>query len=91
MTVIIVTYDLNNPAKDYTPLFTAIQSQGVWWHHLKSTWLIDTQKTPAEMYEVLRHHLELSDRLLVTRMGDGYSGWLTPDAWEWLKTRVKQV
>jgi hypothetical protein len=91
MSIIIVTYDLNSPTRDYTPLFSAIQSQGVWWHNLRSTWLIDTQKTPGQVYEALRHHLEQTDRILITRMGEGYSGWLSKDAWEWIQLRVKQI
>ena len=45
MSIIIVTYDLNDLTRDYTPFFTAIQNQGVWWHNLRTTWLIDTAKT----------------------------------------------
>ena len=91
MSIIIITYDLNNPQKDYSSFFTAIQNQGHWWHSLRATWLVDTNKTPAQVYEELRTHLVASDRIFIGRLGDGYSGWLDKTAWEWIQTRLKQA
>jgi hypothetical protein len=91
MSIIIVTYDLNDLTRDYTPFFTAIQNQGVWWHNLRTTWLIDTTKTPAEVYEAVRHFITVNDRIFIGRLGDGYSGWLDSTAWPWIQSRIKQA
>jgi hypothetical protein len=91
MSVIIITYDLNDLTKDYTPFFTTIQNQGVWWHNLRSTWLIDTPKTPAEVYEAVRHFMTANDRIFIAHLGDGYSGWLDAHAWAWIQARLRQA
>lgn len=37
-----INYDLKRPSQNYEALYEAIKSCGVWWHHLGSTWLVDT-------------------------------------------------
>jgi hypothetical protein len=51
---LLVGYDLNSPRKDYTDLIEKMKSYGAWWHHLDSTWLIKTTKTPTEVRDELR-------------------------------------
>jgi hypothetical protein len=91
MSIVIVTYDLNTPAKDYSPLFSAIQNQGVWWHNLRTTWLVETTKTPTQVYEAVRPHITVNDRIFIGRLSEGYSGWLDTDAWAWIQARLKNV
>jgi len=43
--VFAITNDLKAPRKDYTRLYEAIKSFGVWGHFLDSFWLIDTNLT----------------------------------------------
>lgn len=83
--IVIVTYDLNQTGKDYTPFFDALKQQGSWWHYLKSTWLISTKRTPAQIWEAVAPHMVTTDRILIVPMGDPYTGWLPKDAWEWIK------
>lgn len=85
--IILITYDLNNPVKDYTPLFEALKSQGPWWHYLKSTWLIDTNKGPADIWNAIHMYVENTDRVLVTNLAPGHEGWLAKDAWDWINAR----
>jgi hypothetical protein len=85
--IVLVTYDLNNPSKNYTPLFEALKLQGPWWHYLKSTWLIDTNKTPTEVWNVIANHVEATDRVFVTNLAPGHQGWLDKDAWAWINAR----
>ena len=86
--ILLITYELNVPTKDYNPLYEAIKKQGHWWHYLKSTWLLDTQKNPSQIWDELRPHVDSSDRLLIIRVTDGYQGWLGKDAWPWINQRL---
>ena len=87
--IVLVTYDLNNPTKDYTPLFNALKAQGQWWHQLRSTWLIDTHKSPTEIWNAIAPYVENTDRVLVTNLAPGHQGWLGKDAWDWIGSRKK--
>lgn len=88
--VLLIGYDLKTPGKDYNDLYKAIKSYGTWWHHLDSTWIISTSKTPKQVANDLRNHMDDNDNLLVIRVTNDpkYAGWLPDKAWEWLNARV---
>lgn len=88
MAVYAISYDLNKPGQDYNSLYEAIKSLGSWWHHLDSTWLLDTHYTAQQVSDKLMQTMDKSDRLLVIRVTREYAGWLTQDAWDWLNSRV---
>jgi hypothetical protein len=72
LSTLLVGYDLNSPGKDYTDLIDKIKTYGAWWHHLDSTWLIKTAKTPTEVRDDLRALQDANDELLVIDVsGDG--------------------
>ena len=88
----LITYDLRSPGRDYTGLHAAIKATGRWWHYLESTWVVTTStyETADAMFSALRHHFGQNDRLFITPIhaSDDRQGWLTQDAWSWLKTNV---
>ena len=86
--VLLITYDLNRPGQDYTALHNAIKSYGTWWHHLESTWLIQTTETPEQCFNRLSPHLDQNDNMLVIEVKQNYWGWLPQKAWEWLSART---
>lgn len=86
--VLLVTYDLRMPGKDYDSLYKAIKSIGPWWHYLESIWLIETPLTAAEVCGRLRPHMDSTDMLLAVRIAAPYYGWLPSDAWPWLNDRL---
>ena len=88
LAVYAISYDLNKPGQDYNSLYEAIKSLGSWWHHLDSTWLLDTHYTAQQVSDKLMQTMDKSDRLLVIRVTREYAGWLTQDAWDWLNSRV---
>ena len=88
MAVYAISYDLNKPGQDYNSLYEAIKSLGSWWHHLDSTWLLDTHYTAQQVSDKLMQTMDKSDRLLVIRVTREYAGWLTQDAWDWLNSGV---
>ncbi len=89
--VLLITYDLNAPGKNYNNLYEEIKKLGAtWWHYLDSTWLVDTFLSPQQVWECLSKQIDRNDRVLVVRLTNSpsYSGWLTQDAWDWLNARI---
>lgn len=88
--VLLVTYDLNAPGKNYEELYQEIKKLGPWWHYLDSTWLVSTSLSPQDAWECLSKKVDKSDRVLIMRVTNSpaYSGWLTQEAWDWLGERV---
>ena len=89
--VLLITYDLNKPGQDYKSLFEAIKALGAWWHHLDSTWIVVSSKTPAQAWTSLAPTLDQSDHCLIIDItGDTYNGWLPKQAWDWMRSNVDQ-
>jgi hypothetical protein len=65
MAVLLVGYDLNSPGQDYGELIEHLKSVGAWWHHLDSTWLLKTSRTPSQLRDELSSFLDSNDELLV--------------------------
>ena len=74
---LIIGYDLNKEknGEDYEKLISAIKSQGSWWHHLDSTWLVKTQKTAVEVRDSLNGYLDKNDELLVIEVTGQARAW----------------
>jgi hypothetical protein len=88
--VLLVTYDLRTPGHNYNPFYEALKQQGNWWHHISSTWLIATTKTPQELYSALVGHIMTGDSLLVVTVKYPYWGSLTEKAWKWIDNWIKR-
>jgi hypothetical protein len=82
--LLLITYDLNTPGKDYNGLYEEIKKAGWWWHHLDSTWIIRTQYDPKHWYERLSSHLDQNDGILIIEVTRHYYGRLPAKAWAWL-------
>ncbi len=86
--VLLITYDLRKPGKNYQALYNEIKASGTWWHHLESVWMIETQSTPEAWYNQLAQHLDAGDHLLIIRVQRPFQGWLPQNAWDWLNART---
>lgn len=86
--IVLITYDLKQPDRDYTSLYDSIKQCGSrWWHYLGSVWIVRTDLTPAQCYERLRPNIDDNDYLFVVDISrQQRQGWLPTDAWEWIKT-----
>ena len=82
-----VNYDLKKPGQNYNPLYEAIKSCGAWWHHLGSTWLVDTTLSADGIWNTLAPHVDKNDSFLVIGVTHDYSGWLPQQAWDWINQR----
>lgn len=87
MNILLITYDLKTPGRDYTPFYNALRNQGEWWHFLSSTWLVHTAKSARQVYNELGPHLSVKDFVLVVPIQRGYWGYLPTEAWEWIKSK----
>jgi hypothetical protein len=86
MRILLVTLDLKAGISD--ALFDALKNQGSWWHYMKPTWLLYTDKTPDEVVDALKPHMEGHGRLLVVPLTRPYQGLLPDKAWKWIRERV---
>ena len=82
-----INYDLKKPGQNYSDLHEAIKSCGDWWHYLGSTWLMDTSLDATSIWNRLAPHVDRNDRVLVIGVTKDFNGWLSNDAWEWIKIR----
>ncbi|MGV0816765.1 hypothetical protein [Martelella sp. AMO21009] len=75
MQTYMIGYDLNKSGKNYEDLIAAIKElANGYWHHLDSTWLINTNLNAGQIRDYLKPHLDSDDELLVI----GVSGnWAT--------------
>ena len=85
--ILLITYDLNKPGQNYNDLYEEIKKAGTWWHHLDSTWIINTEYSSIEWNTRLKKHMDSNDSLLIIEVCDNYQGWLPEKAWEWLNER----
>lgn len=86
-----INYDLKKPGQDYKDLHEAIKSCGAWWHHLGSTWLVDTSLNASGIWEKLAPHVDKNDQVLVIRVARDYQGWLPKEAWDWINARFYKL
>lgn len=89
--ILVVSLDLLGPATSYDALYEALKAQGTWWHYMRWTWLLDTNRTPNEVVDALRPHVQKNDRLLVVPLSRPYQGLLGKDEWEWVNSRMKSL
>lgn len=86
MPLLLVTYDLKTPGRDYTPLFNAIKgSSTIWWHYLTNTWLVKTTWSTDTLGRHLLKFITTNDRLMVIEVSGIGQGWLPNDAWDWIR------
>ena len=82
-----IHYDLKRPGQSYDAIQQAIKSCGIWWHHLDSTWLVDTHLDAKGIWDKLSLHTDGNDRILVIGVTNDYEGWLSNEAWGWINSR----
>ena len=87
--ILLITYDLNSPGKNYENLYKEIKSEGWWWHHLDSTWLIKTNNNPKYWYNKLKPFLDSNDYIFICEFTGSYYGFLPKDAWTWIEDASK--
>lgn len=88
MAVLLVTYALNNPSRDYSSLKNAIQTTANGWsHHIDNVWIVNTDLSASDFAHKLLPHILKNDRLLVVKITAEHQGWLPAEAWKWMNER----
>jgi len=84
----IVNYRLHKPNKDYSALYAALENvSSTYWHNTTSSWLIETDLTPEQIYNNLSSHVDVDDELVVFTVKSDWFGQLKPDDLKWLQAR----
>jgi hypothetical protein len=65
---------LTSPGRDYRELFDAVDKLGIAFHCLNATWVVNTDKTAAEIRDELRSFIDQNDDLLVAEL-TGRAAW----------------
>lgn len=84
--IVLVSYDLNKPGKDYEALYDTLRTADSWWHFLDSTWILSTSLSVESWGEKIRRVIDENDSVLVVDISKKKrDGWLSTDAWKWLR------
>lgn len=79
--VLIITYDLITPGKNYEILLQRIKANNAWAKLGGSSYLIITESTPAQIRDHLKAVLDANDKLFVSVIN-------APAAWTGLSEQV---
>ena len=84
--ILLISYDLRNPIKNYDDLYTTLKTADSWWHYLESTWLLNTPDSVDDWQKKIRHTLDDNDIFIVVDITkQPRNGWLPQKAWEWIR------
>ena len=72
--VYLVSYDLNNPGKDYPSIIDAINRYDNPCHILKSQWLIESGKSAEQICMELVRFIDANDELFVCEVTQNRMG-----------------
>ena len=69
MATYIISYDLEQPGRNYDALYERIKSYGTWAHIVESTWAVVTDQTAVQVRDYLRGAMDNNDRIFVVKSG----------------------
>lgn len=85
-----VAYDLNVPGQHYDKVIAEI-TRTANMKILKSSWLVETDETPADLRTRIMAVADANDRCFIAQVTGNNDGWLTEDMWSWLNARVTRI
>lgn len=84
--VLLITYDLHNPSRDYENVIETIKSARSWAHPQGSVWLIDSRIEPGDWIEKLKNAGDSDDEYFVSELKRNWSSInMGTKVVEWLK------
>jgi hypothetical protein len=84
MSVMVVTYDLREPGRNYQPLYDALAKYKRC-HALESSWFIDTPQSPSDVRDALCKTVDSGDQVYVMRLHKHWASCRAEDCTTWLK------
>ena len=89
MAILLVSYDLRSPNRNYEALYEAIKTYPGWAHPLESVWLINTVETTKAVVDKLRTKLDADDKIVAMSLAGNWTSLnLGKEVSEWMKTNV---
>ena len=90
MPVYMIGYDLHpSSGEDYDKLYTTLETVGCgYWDCLELTWLVITEKTPAQIRDALKQHLKKTTAYLSCGTERGLRGTGKDDCRVWLEDKL---
>ena len=84
--ILLVSYDLKSPNKNYEDLYTTLKTAESWWHYLESTWLLYTTDNLDDWQKKIKNVIDDNDNFIVIDITrQPRNGWLPKKAWEWIR------
>lgn len=83
MWILCITYDLRQPGRDYSALYSYLKSFPDWCHALESVWFVKTDRSPKTIRNAARSHMDSNDGILIFRA-------TTPGAWAGLSDEISK-
>lgn len=84
----LVTYNVNYD-DNYEALEKELKGYKKWWHYLDRTWIIVSEETPKEIWDRIKNKINQHNNLLIIEVKNNSEGWLSTEAWEWIKKNVE--
>lgn len=73
MAVLLVTYDLKAPGRNYQPVHDYLRSFPDWCKGLESVYLIDTTLTTGQVRDALKAKVDSNDKVFVVKITGSWS------------------
>ncbi|OBX64898.1 hypothetical protein A9299_00080 [Moraxella osloensis] len=88
MSVKLITYDLNAKGQKHAEILAKIKSFGVWARLSESSYAIQTQLNPEQLYNQFKHLIDKNDNILIITLKKPYQGWADKEVIEWLESEL---
>lgn len=72
---IFISYDLKTPGQNYNDLIEQIKRLGDWAHVQDSLWHVKSNLNTTQIRDVLLHHIDKNDNLLVIDASNNAVSW----------------
>ncbi|MCW5593697.1 MAG: hypothetical protein KIS74_16480 [Burkholderiales bacterium] len=87
MAVLLITYDLKKPGQSYED-FYEVRNTYAYARLSESSYAVQTDETPKQVYDKLAPHVDKNDRLYVITLSRPYQGWGAKEVNDWLEKRL---
>jgi hypothetical protein len=88
MSVLLVTYDLKKPGRNYQPVYDYLKKFN-YCHTMDSVWLIDTALGVVAVRDALMKLIDENDVVFVVRLQNDWAAWRYGCA-NWLKDPLRK-
>lgn len=87
MAVLLVTYDLKKPGRNYQPVYDYLR-KFVHCKGMESVWLLDTGLTTEQIRDALAGLVDANDKMFVVRLARTWNSW-NYDCAQWLNDSAR--